>query len=242
MNVAVIFAGGSGTRMNTKDKPKQFLMVHGKPIIVHTIEIFERHPDIDGIIVVCIENWIEYMEEMKYRYRLDKIGKIVAGGETGQMSIYHGLCAAKEVYGCGSRAEKTIVLIHDGVRPLIDEDTISRNIASVREKGSAITCAPAKETFVLVDNQEWVTDIPDRARSRVAKAPQSFFLDDILKYQNMAIEQGERNMIDSCTLMRHFNVPLAIVDGSYENIKITTPDDFYMFRALYDARENQQLE
>lgn len=242
MNVAVIFAGGAGTRMNTKDKPKQFLMVHGKPIIVHTIEIFERHPDIDGIIVACIENWIEYMEEMKYRYRLDKIGKIVAGGETGQMSIYQGLCAAKEVYGCSRGAEKTIVLIHDGVRPLIDEDTISRNIASVKEKGSAITCAPAKETFVLVDNQERVTDIPDRARSRVAKAPQSFFLEDILKYQNMAIEQGKRNMIDSCTLMRHFNVPLAIVDGSYENIKITTPDDFYMFRALYDARENQQLE
>ena len=242
MNVAVIFAGGSGTRMNTKDKPKQFLMVHGKPIIVHTIEIFERHPDIDGIIVVCIENWIEYMEEMKYRYRLDKIGKIVAGGENGQMSIYHGLCAAKEVDGCGSREEMTNVLVHDGGRPMVDEDTIMRNNAPAREKGSAITCAPAKETFVLVDNQEWVTDIPDRARSRVAKAPQSFFLDDILKYQNMAIEQGERNMIDSCTLMRHFNVPLAIVDGSYENIKITTPDDFYMFRALYDARENQQLE
>lgn len=77
MNIAVIFAGGVGRRMNTKDRPKQFLLVHGKPIIVHTIEIFEHHQEIDGIIVVCVEDWIHYMQEMKYRYRLDKIGKIV---------------------------------------------------------------------------------------------------------------------------------------------------------------------
>ena len=99
MNIAVIFAGGVGRRMNTKDRPKQFLLVHGKPIIVHTIEIFEHHQEIDGIIVVCVEDWIPYMQEMKYRYRLDKIGKIVPGGETGQLSIYNGLCAARDVYG-----------------------------------------------------------------------------------------------------------------------------------------------
>lgn len=115
MNIAVIFAGGSGTRMNTKTRPKQFLLVHGKPIIVHTIELFENHPEIDGIIVVCIEDWIPYMEEMKYRYRLDKISQIVPGGNTGQLSIYNGLCAAEKIYGL----EDNIVLIHDGVRPLL---------------------------------------------------------------------------------------------------------------------------
>ena len=98
MNIAVIFAGGVGKRMNSKDRPKQFLLVHGKPIIVHTIELFEYHEQIDGIIVVCVNDWIPYMEEMKYRYRLDKIGKIVPGGETGQLSIYNGLCAAEELY------------------------------------------------------------------------------------------------------------------------------------------------
>ena len=133
MNLAVIFAGGSGTRMNAKDRPKQFLLVHGKPIIVHTIELFEKHPEIDGIIVVCIEDWIPYMEEMKYRYRLDKIAKIVPGGATGQLSIYNGLVAAEQVYGI----EDNVVLIHDGVRPLITADTISDNIQSVKEKGNA---------------------------------------------------------------------------------------------------------
>lgn len=238
MNIAVIFAGGVGSRMNSKDRPKQFLMVHGKPIIVHTIEVFEYHQEIDGIIVVCVEDWIPYMEEMKYRFRLDKIGKIVSGGKTGQMSIYNGLEAAEEIYG----SQDNIVLIHDGVRPLIDEKIISDNIRCVKEHGSAITCAAAKETFVLVDDSNCVSQVPSRAHSRMAKAPQSFYLNEILDVQKRAISEGYTDMIDSCTLMRHYGKDLYVVEGSYENIKITTPDDFYMFRALYDARENQQLE
>ena len=93
-NIAVIFAGGVGTRMKTSELPKQFLMVHGKPIIVHTLEIFQNHPEIDGIICVCVEGWIDYMEDLKHRYRLEKIAKIVKGGRTGQLSIYNGLKAA----------------------------------------------------------------------------------------------------------------------------------------------------
>lgn len=238
MNIAVIFAGGVGKRMKTKDKPKQFLMVHGKPIIVHTIELFENHPEIDGIVCVIVEDWIPYMEEMKYRYRLDKIGAIVPGGETGQLSIYNGLCAAEKVYG----SEENIVLIHDGVRPLINSETISDNIASVKEHGTAITCTVAKETVILVDDNNNVSEVPSRERSRFAKAPQSFWLKEILETDRKAISEGKTNMIDSCTLMRHYGKKLNVVVGPDENIKITTPDDFYIFRALYDARENQQLE
>ena len=238
MNIAVIFAGGVGKRMQTKDKPKQFLMVHGKPIIVHTIELFENHPEIDGIICVIVEDWIPYMEEMKYRYRLDKIGAIVPGGSTGQMSIYNGLCAAEKVYG----SEGNIVLIHDGVRPLIDAKTISDNIASVKENGTAVTCTVAKETVILVDDENSVSEVPSRERSRFAKAPQSFWLKDILEIDRKAISEGYTDMIDSCTMMRHYGKKLNVVIGPSENIKITTPDDFYIFRALYDARENQQLE
>ncbi len=238
MNIAVIFAGGVGRRMQTKDKPKQFLMVHGKPIIVHTIELFENHSEIDGIICVIVEDWIPYMEEMKYRYRLDKIGAIVPGGETGQMSIYNGLCAAEKVYG----TEGNIVLIHDGVRPLINAKTISDNIASVKKYGTAVTCTVAKETVILVDDDNNVSEVPSREHSRLAKAPQSFWLKDILDIDRKAISEGYTNMIDSCTLMRHYGQQLNVVIGPTENIKITTPDDFYIFRALFDARENQQLE
>lgn len=238
MNIAVIFAGGSGTRMHTKDKPKQFLQVCGKPIIVHTIDLFEQHPQIDGIIVVCIKDWIPYMEELKFRYRLDKIGSIVPGGETGQMSIYNGLTEARRIYG----VEDNIVLIHDGVRPLITEQVITDNIESVKKNGSAITACGAKETFVVVNDQGQVEEIPSRAHSMIAKAPQSFYLKDIIEAQEWAIGNGEKNMIDSCTLMSVYGKKLSLIEGPFENIKITTPDDFYMFRAIFDARENQQLD
>ena len=238
MNIGVIFAGGSGTRMKSKDKPKQFLMVHGKPIIVHTIEQFQYHEEIDGIIVVCIEDWIPYMEEMKYRYRLDKIKKIVPGGNSGQMSIYNGLCGAEEVFGL----EDNIVLIHDGVRPLISKEVISQNIESVKKYGSAITCKFATETVILVDDDDSVNAIPSREHSRLAQAPQSFWLKDILSVDRQAIQDGKTNLIDSCTMMKEYGEKMHVVIGSNENIKITTPDDFYIFRALYDAKENVQLD
>ena len=237
MNTAVIFAGGSGTRMNSKDKPKQFLLIHGKPIIVHTIEVFQNHPDIDAIVVVCIEDWIDYMEELKFRYRLEKIRKIVPGGATGQLSIFNGLEAAEEI----SEGDDDIVLIHDGVRPLITPEELTLNIESVKAHGSAITCVKTKETFVLVNDDNKVLKVPDRAHSFVAKAPQSFLLKDIISAQRKAISEGFTNMIDSCTLMQHYGYETYCIIGNYENMKITTPDDFYTFRALYDARENQQL-
>ena len=236
-NIAVIFAGGSGKRMHAKDKPKQFLFVHGKPIIVHTIEVFNSHPEIDGIVVVCIEEWIPYMEELKYRYRLEKIASIVPGGETGQMSIYNGLKEAARIYG----REAHTVLIHDGVRPLIDEDLITANLRSVEKNGSSVSSGPAHETVVLITENGEVEEVVDRGRSRIAKAPQGFRLNDVLGIQERAISEGLTNMIDTCTLMRHYGKPLSIVDCGADNVKITTPEDFFMFRAVADARENDQL-
>lgn len=239
MNIGLIFAGGTGTRMNSRnDKPKQFLEVRGKPIIVHTIDIFEQCNLIDAVIVVCIENWIDYMKELKHKFRLEKIASIVPGGETGQESIYHGLEEAHRLYP----GEDTIVLIHDGVRPLITGELLESNIDCVKKYGSAITSSVAKETFVLVDDSEDVTDIPSRSHSRIAKAPQSFYLKDILEVHRQAVSDGVFNAIDSCTLMNQYGKKLAVVMGPYENIKITTPDDFYMFRALFDARENEQIQ
>ena len=237
MNIAVIFAGGSGKRMHSKDRPKQFLMIHGKPIIVHTIERFQYHEEIDAVIVACLKEWIPYMEEMRYRYRLDKISKIVPGGDTGQLSIYNGVKAAAERYG----TDGNIALIHDGVRPLINDQIISENIAAVKKYGSAITCAPSQETFVLIDDEDNISEVESRKHSRLAKAPESFWLGELLEAEEQAIRDGCTEMIDSCTLMRAYGKKMHVVECSFENIKITTPDDFYMFRALYDARENQQL-
>lgn len=237
MNIGVIFAGGIGQRMKTTKRPKQFLEMHGKPIIIYTLEIFERHPQIDGIVVSCVADWIPYLNELLEKFHITKVKKVVPGGETGQMSIYNGLVAAKDVAG----EEKSIVLVHDGVRPLINEQVITNNIKSVQENGSAITSAIVKETIMVVKDDNSIDYVPDRAHSRVAKAPQSFWLDDILAVHHQAQQEGIRDFIDSCTMMKHYGHNLFLIEGPYENIKITTPDDFYTMRALLDAQENAQI-
>lgn len=131
MNIGVIFAGGVGSRMHSKDTPKQFLNVHDKPIIIHTLEHFEKNPEIDAVVIACISDWIPHLEKLLYQYRIEKVKKIVSGGESGQLSIYNGLCAAEEI----AAGNKAIALIHDGVRPLIDVQLLSENIRYVKEKG-----------------------------------------------------------------------------------------------------------
>ncbi len=237
MNIGVIFAGGVGSRMNSKERPKQFLEIYNKPIIVHTIEHFEKNDLIDAVVVVCVKEWINYFNKLIYKYRLEKIKKVIHGGDTGQLSIYNGLVAAKEIAG----NKKAIVLIHDGVRPLINSDLLTRNIIAVQEYGSSITSAIVKETIVEIYDDGTIKMVPDRAHSRVAKAPQCFWLDDILDAHKKALSSGKTDFIDSCTMMQFYQYKLHMTDGPYENIKITTPDDFYTMRAILQAKEDAQI-
>ncbi len=235
MNNALIFAGGSGTRMNSRGRPKQFLQFYGKELIIHTLENFQNHPEIDGIVVVCIEDWIPYLEKLLEKYQIDKVRKVVSGGATGQESIYKGICAIREF------AEKdSIVLVHDGVRPFINEELISNCIKSVKEHGSAITVTPAIETIVTTDNGK-ITSITDRSRCYHAKAPQCFYLEELFSAHEKARAEGNVNMIDSASLMKFYGNELYTVQGNFDNIKITTPADFYTFKALYEVREQQQI-
>ncbi len=238
MNIAVIFAGGVGSRMHSKEaKPKQFLEMHGKPIIIHTLELFEKSSEIDAITVSCKEEWIDYLENLIRKYNIYKVKKIVPGGKTGQLSIYNALRAAKTLAG----DEKSIVLIHDGVRPLITPKTISDNVKSVKEHGSAITSAKVQETIMVVSENNSIEHIPSRANSRLARAPQSFWLDEILELHERSLKQRIDDFIDSCSMMQYYGRKLYLVDGPQENIKITTPSDFYIMRALLDAKENAQI-
>ena len=135
MNIAVIFAGGAGKRMNTRAKPKQILKMHGKPVIIYTLQHFQEHREIDKIVLVCIESWIDYAHKLADKYHIDKLVSIVHGGNTGQESIMHGLQKAWDV----ATGLNDIVLIHDGVRPLINGDLISRCIDTVKKYGNVIT-------------------------------------------------------------------------------------------------------
>jgi len=234
---ALIFAGGTGKRMNTKTLPKQFLELHGKPIIIHTIEHFESHPEIMDIVVVCVDDWLDYCRDLLARFNIKKVSQVVPGGETGQMSIFNGLEALREKY----QGNDDYVLIHDGVRPLIDEEIISKNIESVKKYGTAITVKPVIETVVQVDEEDIINNVIERSTCQTAVAPQSFLLSEIYSLHMRAQAEKLFDMTDSATLARYFGLPLHTVMGGSENIKITTPSDFYIFRAIYEARENAQI-
>jgi 2-C-methyl-D-erythritol 4-phosphate cytidylyltransferase len=236
MNIALIFAGGSGIRMNNNSKPKQFLQLYGKEIIIHTIEQFEKHSDIDAIVVVCIESWIPFFKTLLDKFKITKVKWVVSGGATGQESIYNGLLAIHN--NCPN---ESVILINDGVRPLITQELISSCIQSVLSLGSAITVTPAVETVISLDKNGEIASVTDRSKYYNAKAPQCFRLGDIWQCHQQAKQDGLTDIIDSASLMIHYKHKLYTVQSSYDNIKITTPFDFYTFRALYEAKENSQV-
>lgn len=234
-NIAIIFAGGVGRRMNSISKPKQFLELNGKPIIIYTLEKFERNQLIDSIVISCVEDWIPYLQKIIQQFNISKVAAVVPGGASGQDSIYNGLAKTKELFN-----EDVCVLIHDGVRPLINNQTITDCINTVWEKGNCITCIPTTETFI-VTQENGSLEIPPRKDSLIARAPQCFLLQDILAAHEHARTEGLHDFIDSCTLMSHYGYTLNTIMGPIENIKITTPADFYIFKAIVEAQENQQI-
>ena len=237
MNIAIIFAGGSGVRMGA-GMPKQFLEINGKPIIIHTLDNFQRSPLIDKIYISCKKDYIDRLTYMTDYYRITKTCGIVEGGQTGQDSIYNGLkCALSE------NPADSVVLIHDGVRPLLGDDVIEKNIESVKKHGTAITCTPFFETPVVSTSGDVVEEMPLRKYMYTAQAPQSFRLGEIVEAHEeiRKVNPEYRDIADSCTLFRHLGKEVYIVEGNRGNIKVTTPEDFYILRALLQHRENEQI-
>lgn len=231
----LIFAGGTGQRMNSRSKPKQFLEMHGKPIIIYTIEHFEYHPEVDDIVVVCLKEWINELWGILKRYGINKVTLIVPGGETGHDSIYFGLEAMKK-----TAKHDDIILIHDGVRPLITEELITRNIRMTEEYGNAITSETVRESVVRSGDKRHIDDVPPRDEMYVAKAPQTFRYGDIYELYKKAHEENIKS-IDSADLCNKYNRKTCLVESTSNNIKITAPADYYIFRALYEAIEGQQI-
>lgn len=238
MNYALIFAGGVGSRMNSKARPKQFLEIHGKPILIHTIEHFELHPDIDSVCLVIVKEWIDYAKKLIEKFNLKKVKWVVPGGSSALESQFLGLQAMKTDE---TITDEDIVLIHDGVRPLINEQVITDCIEGVKQYGSAVTVAPAIETIIRADESGIIKDTFPRAECKLARAPQSFLFNEIMVAHQKAKEEGKYDYIDSTSLLLHFNKKIHTVIGPSENIKVTNPADFYICRALLDAKENSQI-
>lgn len=236
MNIAIIFAGGSGKRMKTNGVPKQFLKIGGKSIIIKTLENFEVNKNIDKIYIACKEDWIDHLKEEIETFNIKKVKKIVKGGETGQDSIYNALYAAYE-----ENPKDSIVLIHDGVRPFISQELINQNIEDVKEYGSSITSTPCFETAIISKDGKVVEKVPNRSEMYTAQAPQCFRLENIIEVHKRERENENKydGIVDSCNLMRKYGYEVHMTIGPRNNIKVTTPTDYYLIQALYKYRRDE---
>lgn len=231
MNIALIIAGGSGQRMQ-QDIPKQFLNVNDKPIIIYTLEVFQKHPNIDAIVVVCLDGWHEILKAYCKQFAITKLHNVISGGDNGQSSIRNG------VYNINnSFAEDDIVLIHDAIRPMVSEEIISDSIRVCTSYGNAITVIPCAEAMLKTsDGISSCEQIP-RDNLKRTQTPQTFKLKEIVNLHKEAIEKGVTNSVASCTLMIELEKKLYFSVGSEKNIKITTPEDIEIFKSLLSSKQ-----
>ena len=239
MNIGLIIAGGSGNRMG-QDIPKQFMHVDGAPIIIWTLKAFEQHPDIEAIAVVCLRGWETVLQSYANQFCIKKLKWIFPGGDTGFKSIHNGIYGLKEA-GCD---DEDLVLIHDGVRPLLSQEIISSNIAICKAYGYAVTGIQCREAILEShDGFTTKTSIPRDTLIRT-QTPQTFRLGNIIKAHEHAKVKGITNTVSSCTLIAELeeDIEMHIVPGSEKNIKITTVEDLEMIKALMHTSKDTWLK
>lgn len=234
MNIALILAGGSGIRMGL-NKPKQFFQIQGKPILAYTLEGFQNHPHIDAIAAVCIEGWQDTLWEYAQKYQIHKLKWVVTGGNTCQESIRNGVYHLE-----GIAAPEDIVVIHDGIRPLVEIDVLTDVLEKCRQFGTAVSSMPYNEQIFLVDQQNPATTtqyIPRETLRRVS-TPQAYRFDLLDKKYHEAFERqiGIYGSSYTNTMMAELGVPLHFAAGSERNIKLTTQADLDLFEALLNLK------
>lgn len=236
----VVFAGGRGTRMDhAEGLPKQLIMVQGKPILGYTLEHFQRHEGIDAIYLVSTDEHLDDVADLVRAHGIDKVRTIVPGGDSAHASIWAGLRAAR----ADGVHDDAVVLIHDGVRPVIDTHMISANIVAARRHGSAITSIAAFETVAEAGDEPMVVGrIPDRPAMRVLQAPQTFRFGTVFAANERAAGENRiGSFVDQAQLMRHYGHELRMIDGLRGNVKITVPLDVVFFTHLVESGEYDRM-
>lgn len=238
MNIALLIAGGSGNRMG-QDIPKQFMYVDGCPIIIHTMNCFQKHPDIDSIAVVCLKGWETVLQAYANQFNINKLKWIFPGGNSGMQSIRNGIYGLKD-NGCTA---EDLVLIHDSVRPLLGQDIISNNIATCKAYGYAITGIQCREA--ILESEDGFSAMKSIPRDKLIRTqtPQTFKLGNILKVHEEAKIKGIKDSVASCTLIAEVGGrEMHIVPGSEKNIKITTVEDLEILKALIHTTKDEWLK
>lgn len=238
MNIAMIIAGGKGIRTH-QDIPKQFLSIHDRPVIVYTMQAFQKHPEIDAVLVVCIDGWQEILWAYARQFNITKMKWVTAGGKNGQQSIYNGLAELEKHCNMSD-----LILIHDAIRPNVSQEIISNSIAECRLHGSAITVIPCAEAMLLREEENGTSARSLISRDALARTqtPQTFPLSKLLWAHREAAKCGITNSIASCTLMVELGQTVHFCPGSEKNIKITTTEDIEIFKALLMARKDDWLK
>ena len=230
MNVALLTAAGSGTRMQL-NIPKQFIHVDDKPVIIYTMEAFQNHPSIDAIIVVTIDAWSDVLWAYARQFGITKLKWVVPGGSTGQESIRKGLDVLKQ-----ELSDQDVVLVHDGNRPLVSSQIISDSLATFSKYGCAVAAIPCTE--VVFESDDGLTSMVSTERERLLRTqtPHTYRLGELYGAHLEAESRGLTNTAASCMLMKELGRMTYFSKGSEENLKITTPEDLKIFKALLSMR------
>ena len=235
-NVALLIAGGSGNRMH-EDIPKQFITVNERPVIIYTLEAFEKHPEIDAIAVVCIAGWEQVLWAYAKQFNITKLKYVVTGGQTGQDSIRNGLFELEKHFD-----PDNLVLIHDAIRPMVSAEIITDNIRVAKKNGNAITAIPCAEAMLQTEDGTFSNAVIPRDHLKRTQTPQAFRLGEICELHRRALKAGIVNSVASCTLKIEMGETVFFSSGSEKNIKLTTVEDIDIFKALLAAKRSEWLK
>ena len=238
MNVAVIIAGGSGHRMG-QDIPKQFIHIYDKPVLIYTLENFQRHPQVDVVEVVCIDGWHDVLWAYAKQFGIDKLKWVVSGGSTGQESIRNGVYNLE-----GKCADDDVVIIHDGIRPLVDEQVLSDVISKCKKYGNAVSSMPYNEQIFVIDDEQSTTKFIPRETLRRVVTPQAYQFGKLDRAYHKAYEEeiGIYGSHYTNTMMVELGERLYFAAGSDKNIKLTTKDDLELFKGYLDRDSRNWLK
>lgn len=234
MNFAIIIAGGTGTRMGA-NIPKQFILVKNKPVLAYTIESFEKHHLVDKIIVVCVDGWQNYVLKMKKKYNFSKLSFVVTGGLTGQESIRNGVYFLENI----AKPDDNII-IHDGIRPLVDPSVLEDLLSKCDKYGNAVTSMLYNEQIFIIDDDVSTTKYIPRETLRRVATPQCYKYDLLLSKYKEAFEKkiGITGSSYTNTMMVDLGVKLYLGLGSDKNIKLTSPGDLEIFEAMLEKKND----
>lgn len=238
MNVAIIIAGGSGQRMG-QDIPKQFINVYDKPILIYTLESFQKHPQIDAIEVVCIDGWHDIVWAYARQFNITKLKWIISGGETSQESIRNGVYYLED-----KCASDDTIIIHDGIRPLVDETVLSDVIIKCQKYGNGVTSLPYNEQIFVIDDEKSTVQYIPRETLRRVSTPQAYKFEKLVWAYHEAFEKGIgiQKSAYANTMMVELGERLYFAAGSDKNIKLTTKDDLEMFKAYLNLEKASWLK